>query len=350
MSVFLDNNPSHIQWLCNSLALGEPVGKPTPVAGGFHHRMWRLDTNLGRFAIKQLGEDAALSYVNLAGHYNATEAVAKQFAACGFPALYALDRECEHLQLRDGEAYLVYPWTTARAVPKEHISELQACRVASIMAQMHSADIDVPGLGHERPNWLGGDRLVELVQQARRSNVRDAGELESRLEHLVGIADAHPAAIEMLSQHRVVSHGDLDHKNVLWTEDGEPVIIDWESARRLNPTHELLLGALDWSGITSHFELGPFRIFLSAYRDAGGAIDNDMLQAAFHCVLADWVNWLMYNVGRALEQDDPVQHSLGSEQVDLALSTILRIEKLLPRLLALAVEQSARSVAGVNHV
>ena len=101
---------------------------------------------------------------------------------------------------------------------------------------------------------------------------------------------------------------------------------------RSNPTHEMLLEALDWSGITGHFEVERFRGFINAYREAGGDFPQKILRAAFQCVLADWVNWLMYNVGRALEPGDPNQHEMSSEQVDLALSTVLRIEKLMPQL------------------
>ena len=69
----------------------------------------------------------------------------------------------------------------------------------------------------------------------------------------------------------MVSHGDLDHKNVLWSETGEPLVIDWESARRLNPTYGNLAGGARL-GASPPFDTRPFTTILRAYVDAGGLI------------------------------------------------------------------------------
>jgi hypothetical protein len=35
---------------------------------------------------------------------------------------------------------------------------------------------------------------------------------------------------------------------------GNPILIDWESARKLNPAYEIVNASLDWSGITTDFD------------------------------------------------------------------------------------------------
>ena len=134
----------------------------------------------------------------------------------------------------------------------------------------------------------------------------------------------------------VISHGDLDHKNVLWDASGNALLIDWESARHINPTYETLLEALDWSGITAHFHTRPYERFLERYISADGILCADSIPAAFSAILGAWVNWMMYNVGRAAGLEGLRQRALGSEQVDLALATLLRLEKQVPRLRELA--------------
>ena len=57
MITALCDNPAHIDQLCEQLDLGSPSGSLGQVGGGFHHRMWQLDTNCGSFAIKQLADD-----------------------------------------------------------------------------------------------------------------------------------------------------------------------------------------------------------------------------------------------------------------------------------------------------
>ena len=128
---------------------------------------------------------------------------------------------------------------------------------------------------------------------------------------------------------------------MLWTDSGEPLLIDWESVRWLNPTYELILEALDWSGISGNFSPRAFADFLQAYIQAGGVMDGQAVDASINCVFGDWLNWLMYNVGRAMDTTSASEHAVGSEQVDLAFSTLLRMERQLPRLLAIAREQSS---------
>ena len=171
---------------------------------------------------------------------------------------------------------------------------------------------------------------------ARQRNVHGAEILHERLDDLLGVVHELPAAIEVLLAERVISHGDLDHKNILWTTDGAPLIIDWESAMHHNPTYETLLESLDWSGITANFETRPYEQFLATYVAAGGRLDESCIPAAFATILGAWVNWMMYNVGRAVGMEDTHQRALGSAQVDLAVATLLRLEKQIPRLRDLA--------------
>ena len=70
-----------------------------------------------------------------------------------------------------------------------------------------------------------------------------------------------------------MSHGDLDQKNVLWDANDVPILIDWESARRLNPLCEIVNASLDWSGITtSHFDEALFTQMLKVYQAESGEV------------------------------------------------------------------------------
>ena len=57
LSKALSNNPAHIEQLCSLLELGSPVGPVTRVPGGFHHCMWRMETENDCFAFKHLADD-----------------------------------------------------------------------------------------------------------------------------------------------------------------------------------------------------------------------------------------------------------------------------------------------------
>lgn len=343
----LADNRDHITQLSMQLDLGKPRDVVTPVYGGFHHRMWQLDTEAGSFAVKQLSPDTELSDPAVRAHFNSSEAAAAAFAAAGIPAIVALHCGENFLQILDASGYLVYPWTNAKARDKNAIAPEQAALVATIMANMHQAGVQVHGLPRAQYDTHSEEKVAALVEWAVQRNVRDARELESRLPSMLEVVRLQNDATRTLGKHLVISHGDLDHKNVLWTDAGEPLLIDWESVRWLNPTYELILEALDWSGITGNFLPKAFADFLRSYRQAGGVIDGNAVDAAINCAFGDWLNWLMYNVGRAMDVSSPTEHSVGSEQVDLAFSTMLRMERQLPRLLAIAREQSSEEACHV---
>jgi thiamine kinase-like enzyme len=341
MITALSDNPAHIHQLCELLDLGIPSGSLGQVAGGFHHRMWQLNTNCGSFAIKQLADDLDMQDAATVERMNATEITAREFSEHGVPALYSLASARQHLQLLDGVGYLVYPWTKATACHKNGIKKKHALAVARILARIHRSDIRVPEL-HDVPALpLTAERVIDLVQLARQRNVRESKLLEARLDDLLEVVELQAPALSVLQHDQVVSHGDLDHKNVLWDEAGEPLLIDWESARRLNPTYELLLEALDWGGITAHFETGPFVTFIEAYLDAGGKIVADEVPAVADAIQAAWVEWLLFNVGRAVGLHDAHQRAVGLLQVDLSISTLLRMEKHALRLTKIAMRYAS---------
>ena len=120
MTLPLSDNPHHLDLLCEALDLGDRRGDITPVAGGFHHRMWRLPTSTGVYAVKQLAPDTDLSGGDN-NPLNQSEQIANLFADRGIPSLPALGNCGRYLQLIQHQGYLVYPWTNAKGLPKHRI-------------------------------------------------------------------------------------------------------------------------------------------------------------------------------------------------------------------------------------
>lgn len=343
MSIALAENPEHIHQLCDRLAIGVPNLTVTPVQGGFHHRMWRLHTDQGVYAVKQLSAETDLADPRVIEHYNLSETVADHFRSLGIHAISALPWQGQYLQQIEYSAYLVYPWSEASALTLDQRSQQHALEVAGILATMHRANIDVPGL--ERPDSVitPEENITAIVGRAADLHVRYAPELKQALPTFLEIARDHHSALALLDQHRVISHGDLDQKNVLWDEAGNPLVIDWESAVPLNPTYELVQTALEWSGVTHHFDQSLFEAFLQAYQQAGGVIERGFVAPAFDCVMGDWLNWLLYVVDRSAKSSNPVKRKRGTEQFELVFPTLQRLQTLLPALLNLPLLQQQGS-------
>jgi Ser/Thr protein kinase RdoA (MazF antagonist) len=348
MSHPLPDNPSHLRELCYRLALGSPASPPSRVHGGLQHRVWRLDTDQGSFAIKQLSPELDAQNAATREHFNTTEAVAEAFAEGGIPAVFALKGDSEYLQSIEDEGYLVHPWREAKGLGPAQISEQHALRVAGIIARMHRMDLIFPGLKRHAFDSQSEDNTIMLVELARGFQLQPADTLERALPTFLEILHAQPSAIQVLGQHLVASHGDLDQKNVLWDVSGNPSLIDWESARRLNPTYEILLESLNWSGIGSQFNPALFGKMIATYRESGGVIERDVLAAAYHRVLGDWVYWLMFNLGRTMDLSEEEERKTGARQIGYTLAALQRIMDHVPELLSVPNPQAAKNGAVTN--
>jgi thiamine kinase-like enzyme len=135
---------------------------------------------------------------------------------------------------------------------------------------------------------------------------------------------AYEAAGPALLQHLVVSHTDLDQKNVLWRDAQTPCLIDWESAGLINPTMELASVALYWAGITAgQPDERVVAATIEGYVRAGGVIVASGLEA-IHGFMGTWLGWLLFNMRRSLGEctHDPDECELGVREATNALNVL----------------------------
>lgn len=79
-------------------------------------------------------------------------------------------------------------------------------------------------------------------------------------------------ASQKVQADQVISHRDLDCKNILWDADQNPIVIDWESVGWVNPMSELMETALYWScAEILEFDQVKFISFVESYLEAGMA-------------------------------------------------------------------------------
>lgn len=321
--------------ICNQFNLGTPVANVSPVTGGLLHLMWKLSTTNGTYAIKQLSKDIKLT-PKVKKAYELTEQIAQEFKKRGIPAISALEAKGHHLIIIANTAYLVYPWLNAKALDKDAVSENHAIKIAEILAKMHLIHLHIDEMVDTEFDVHPNEQIINLINQSISCECAFADHLKENQKRVIDINNAYHLAISVLKEHSVIGHGDLDQKNVLWDENNNPLLIDWESARKLNPTYEIINAALDWSGITSEtFNEHLFIKMIQSYKSAGGKIDQKHVHAAFYGVLGNWLNWMVYNIERACntDPDEVNQRTLGEEQVQQVLVTLVRVQSQLPLLI-----------------
>lgn len=327
-------NQKHLKHISQYFDLGTPIQAPTRVHGGLLHIMWCLDTNKGSYAIKQLSKDINLKNARVIKNYELSEQIASSFMAQNIPAVCALSQSDRHLLIIDGCGYLVYPWVNAKALDEDEINEGQALIIASLIAKMHLINLHLAGIGEPEFDIHDNKHITNLIKQSTQMQLPFADILNSKSSIILEINESYLGSIEILKKQTVIGHGDLDPKNVLWLDNKEPLLIDWESARKLNPTYEIVNAALDWSGVTTDLKINLFHKMLKSYSESGGLIEKLTVEAAFYGVMGNWINWTVYNINRAINQPDLEQKNIGIEQVMQVLPAILRIKTLMPELIS----------------
>ncbi len=333
--------------ICKRFDLGSLTTQPTRVSGGLLNLMWRADTDSGVYAIKQLSKHIDLKNDNIRNNYELTEDIAYHFSQQDIRAISALIKEGKHLIMVEDSGFLVYPWLEARGFDNTWISKHHALQISAIIAKMHLINLKInlkvveaseAELGiHISHRINESDRISELINKAANLDYSFTMDLQKNEKNLLTINNLYQNAIPVLKESSVISHGDLDQKNVLWDGSDRPILVDWESARKVNSTYEIANTSLDWSGIaTNSFDESIFVSMIGLYRNAGGSINKDHLEAAFHGVLGNWLNWLIFNMEGLyvnIESGTHEQQALNIEQIRGALATILQLKSVIPKLM-----------------
>ena len=121
------------------------------------------------------------------------------------------------------------------------------------------------------------------------------------------------------SQNQVISHRDLDPKNVMWKNDA-PYIIDWEAAGYVNPFQELIEVLNYWiSDETGKYGKAEFDALMQAYTE-NNSIYNVNWDVILSCSFDGMLGWLEYNLKRALgmegtginDQEEGIRQTQGT--------------------------------------
>ncbi len=325
-------NQKHLKHLSKHFNLDQQVQTPERIHGGLLHIMWSLDTDKGSYAIKQLSKDIDLKNQQIIKNYELSEEIASRFVAQGIPGVCAIAQSGKYLFMIDETGFLVYPWVNAKALDQHAVSEPHALKITTILAKMHCLNLDEPEITQPEFYTHTNQKILELLDRAESFTCPFATNLRKNQKNILAANEAYQNAIPILKTGIIVSHGDLDQKNVLWDNSNNPIIIDWESACKINPTYDLINTAFYWSGITSNFDMALFFKMIEAYQKAGGIINKEHVVAACDGAFS-WIGWLVYNIERSCARGESEHKNVGIEQVHQTLATILRLQMVMPKVI-----------------
>jgi len=306
-----------LKMLLDHMGLGSLKARPLRVSGGYMHRMYHVETDRGEHAVKHLNPEVMVRPEAMSNFLRA-EALERVLERAGLPIVPALSHQGQKMQEADGSFFYVFPWVEARALAWDAITA-EHCRViGDLLAQVH-------GLQRREERFVREPICVDwdaLIRSAREQHSDLAGELTTSRELLLEAQDDFNHALLRLPAVTCISDADMDCKNVLW-QDGKPLVIDLECLDWGHPLWDMFQLALSWSGgVMCRLDADKLISFIHAYMARYGEPGMDL--TALYGGGYAWLEWLEYNVRRALGATgvDEEERLLGERE---ALATLRRI-------------------------
>lgn len=287
--------------LCQQLNLGALIEEPIRLYGGLMHKMYRVATESGVYAVKCLNPHV-MARPTAAANFAAAEELERQLEETDLPLLPALTIGGRKMQEVGGTYCYLFPYFEGKALTEGDITPRHCAIVGGLLARLHQVERKVGPIQREilALDWDGfalSDEDKDLLEQMQTA--------------------ANAAILPRLS---TICHNDMDPKNVLWN-GMDCRIIDLECLGYGSPYLELLETALCWAGYESGaMDFHRFTAFVSAYAQAGGDLAADW--AAVYAANAGRLGWLHYNLQRASGSEGEDAIPLGKAEVEKTLTCI----------------------------
>ncbi|KTR59973.1 hypothetical protein RSA42_10195 [Exiguobacterium indicum] len=306
--------------ICERFTLGQLISEPVKLTGGFLHETWRLQTTTGSYVLKRLNPDI-MQRTEARNNFKMSEDVAMQ-ASLHLAALPARRFNDQAAQTIDGSDYLLFDWIDGKTLSADQLRPTHARQIGIQLGRLHglsmaTTDFSKPDTSSMPIDWDG------YLEEGKRQQLEWLQLFMEAQEYLQRIERLAQEAQKQLPVDWIVSHRDLDPKNVLWTPTGL-VLIDWESAGLIHRAVDVFETACYWSKQENDtFDRNRFNAFLDGYVTNQRLPDVDWLHVIDSSVQGK-LAWLNYNLDRSLGKHGipEAERTLGTEQVLLTIKEL----------------------------
>lgn len=311
-----------IKELFNRYKIGNIIEEPTSISGGLMHKMFKVTTETNVYAVKWLNP-SIMQRNGVMENMIHSELIANAFSK-HLPVVAAINIKGHNVLHSNSKYYMVFNWMEGISIFPPSISEKHCYEIGKALGKIHSLNISVPEVKRVTRDSITYNWQQFLVK-GKEQKAYWIDTYADMIDKLTTWNNRINEADNKLSEYMVISHGDLDPKNVMWHQD-LPYFIDWEAAGYINPYQELLEVLNYWSpNGNGELDKNKFTVLLNAYQEY-----MSTKTANWDCVLnngyAGMLGWLEYSLKRALgiESTDEEEKTLGAEQV---IATIKELER-----------------------
>lgn len=303
--------------ILSELDLGDFIVQPQRVSGGYLHKMYKLETTTGKYAVKLLNP-VIMKRPDALSNFQRAERLEDTLVKNGIPVVPAIRINGRKMQCIQNQYFYIFRWIEGKALGWKEIKK-EHCEIAGkLLAKIHKIEqTEKPFTGEKIcVDW---DAYIELAVEKCPEILN---EIKPYRELLYSAQEEYNSALESVPDMICICDGDMDSKNVLWI-NGNPMIIDLECLDYGNPFLEMFQLALSWSGgVLCDLDYERLNAFITSYLKEYGNFTVPWKN--LYGIGFSWLDWLLYNMKRALmiECENEEERKLGIEQVK---ETIRRI-------------------------
>jgi len=255
------------------------------VPEGLMNLNWRVWTSAGAYAVKELTDASTQDALrNLS--------LLPALSQAGIPlALPALTEDGDPVVSVGGRAYCALPWLEGEHRHGTRLTTAQARHLGVFTARLHEAMAAIlpqPLPAPESPlatvelALADCAKYLDLAQQATSRSAFDAevaALIKERRNLITGYARQRPGGAA--PQPAGWTHGDLQHRNLLWADSNIVGVLDWDRVR-VRPLGEEIVrtASVHFTHPDGAMELGLIASFVAGYRSVTEIEDVDLALAA----------------------------------------------------------------------
>lgn len=291
--------------------------KPICLNGGFMHKMYKINTEQGTYALKLLNP-FVMQRETAMENYAKAEQIEMLLEKQGIPILPALSFNGRKMQEIDGKYFYIFDYFSGRVLKSNEITKYHCEEIGKVLAKIHSID-------KKFENKIFSEMSIDwdyYLAKMEKVDMRLYTVLKDSLPVIKDSQNNGNLARKKLPPIVSICHNDMDCKNVLWNGN-DYRIIDLECLSYSNPFMELFELALCWSGYENcQIDFRLFQAFFQGYANAGGELPVDW-ETLYDCNNGR-LEWLEYNVKRVLGIDcGEDEKEIGIEQVEETVQHII---------------------------
>lgn len=300
--------------------IGTIVVSIEKVIGGLSHRMYKVITDKGIYAIKELNS-GVMKRPEAYSNFIFSEKVANIVKDNKIDISCAMELKGKKvIKEIDNYYFMVFEWIEGGTLKAEEILIKHCEIIGETLAKIHN--INFNQIEDEMRKKVNTEEFEwnKYLVLAEKENKIYYDKLKENIDFLYNINKKSNEALNYVKKDLIISHTDLDRKNVMWKDD-KPIIIDWEASGYINPTVELIQVAWYWSGgDVRKIDYDKFSTVIKAYRKYSQRDIDTNIDMLIYADIYGGLAWLEYNLRRSM----CIENNYEEDEIKLAENEVIQ--------------------------